>query len=627
MMKHILYLLLLLATTCLYAQQQAPQQYLDDCPGKLPTSPYYYCQCRNTSIPFSFPMIVEVRDTMWLSATLDDLRLGLCAYWFADCSITLEVYAFCTSKMPTITMTIGANNMREMSIDDIQEKLDQMGDQAQLLGQLLTPRMRVYPNKTGGTTGGTVYCYPYDQGPVSTCESVLPLIPSMTFVCDQAEEVYELLPSRISSRGLGFIHWKQKKNQPATIRLTTDSCNGPEIANQTLSDSMRVMALDADMMKQIKSAGKSVFVHVSHDSSYVGRIMYRNTIQWNQQVIDTTLCQGMSLQLPDTALTQTTYYSGDVLWIAKDTLSMTSYNLTVTEPELQYDTLLLRAGQLPYVYRTKIIPREGWGDYDFLIHQPNKCDEHVMVHVVHKIDTVTTIVNDTLCEGKTVTYSGITYSKDTVIKDSIWANADTWQIRDITLHFTEPEIEFDTISVAPSKMSDRGYYYAALNVMVQYGDTFIIKTANNKCTRYIQLHVDQDITIVEGDTMFVLCQGKTLTVNSQEYTKDTVLYDTLMVDNDTWQAGYITIIFTAPEIEYDTMIVAPGEMTVADTLLVIEQEGECTRWIQRHIQTTEGWNAIPSEEKRAYKYIEKGNLYIRREGTNYDLLGRPINRK
>ena len=626
-MKQILNILLLFAATCLYAQQQAPQQGQDDCPGKLPTSPYYYCQCRNNSIPFSFPMIVDVTDTVWFSATLNDMKQGLCAYWFADCSVTMEVYAFCNSKVPTITLTIGQNNMREMSNKEIQAKLEQMGDQAQLLGQMLTPRMRVYPNKTGGKTGGTVYCYPYDQGPVSTCDSILPLIPGMTFVCDQAEEVYELQPSRISSQGLGFIRWKQKDNLPGTIRLTTDSCNGPEVANATLSDSMRVMVLDAEVMKQIKNAGKNVYVHVSHDSSYVGRILHRNSIKWDQQVIDTTFCQGKSLQLPDTALTETTFYGGDTLLIAKDTLALTGYNITVIEPDLQYDTLLLRATQLPYIYRTKIIPREGWGDHDFIIHQPDQCDEHMLVHVIHKIDTVFTVVDDTLCAGKTATYSGITYSTDTVINDSIWANADTWEIRDITLHFAEPDVEFDTISVAPSKMTDRGFYYAALNVMVQYGDTFIVKKANNKCTRYIQLHVDKNITVIESDTTFVLCQGKTLTINGKVYDRDTVMYDTLLLNKDTWQVGNITILFTAPEMEFDTIIVAPGEMPAGDTLLVIEQEGECTRWIQRHIQTTEGINAIRFEEKSAYKYIEKGKLYIRREGIDYDLLGRPINRK
>ena len=626
-MKHILYILLLLAASCLYAQQNAPQQYLDDCPGKLPTSPYYYCQCRNNSRPFAFPMIVEVTDTMWFSATFNDMKQGLCAYWFADCSVTFEVYAFCNSKVSAIKMTIGKNQMREMSIEDIQTKLDQMGEQAEMLGQVLTPRMRVYPNKEAGNTGGTVYCYPYDQGPVSTCDSLLPVIPGMTYVCDQMENVYELDPSRISTKGQGFIRWKQKKNMPGTIRLTTDSCNGPEIANVTLTDSMRVMVLDSAVMKQIKNANKSVFVHVTHDSSYVGRIIYRNTLQWSNQVIDTTICQGKGLQLKDTILTQSTYYGGDTLWIEKDLLSLTGYNLTVTEPEVQYDTLLLRATQLPYNYRNKIIPRDGWGDYDFTIHQADKCDERILVHVVHKIDTIYTVVDDTLCMGKKATYSGVTYTTDTVINDSIWKNADTWEVRDITLHFTEPEIEYDTISVAPSKMTNRGYYYATLNVMVQYGDTFIIKTANNKCTRYIQLHVDQDITIIEGDTMFVLCQGKTLMINNQIYTQDTTLYDTLMVDNDTWQAGTITIIFTAPEIEYDTVIVAPGEMTAGDTLLIITEEGECTRWIQRHIQTTEGWNDIRNEKEKACKYLEKGNLYIRREGIDYDLLGRPINRK
>lgn len=108
-------------------------------------------------------------------------------------------------------MTVGANRMHEMDVTEINSKLEEMGDMAELMSQALTPRIKVYPN--GGT--GTVYCYPYDQGPWSTCSDILPVIPRMTYVCDQATEVYELKPSRIASTGKGFIQWKQKRNQPA----------------------------------------------------------------------------------------------------------------------------------------------------------------------------------------------------------------------------------------------------------------------------------------------------------------------------------------------------------------------------------------------------------------------------
>ena len=70
--------------------------------------PYYYCACDESSSPFSFPYEAEVKDTLWFTATMNDLRQGISAYWFANSSVTMEVYAFCSSKEPTITMTVGA---------------------------------------------------------------------------------------------------------------------------------------------------------------------------------------------------------------------------------------------------------------------------------------------------------------------------------------------------------------------------------------------------------------------------------------------------------------------------------------------------------------------------------------
>ena len=486
-MKKVLYIIMLLAVApCCIAQQNATQAG-NDCYGFLPGYPAHYCECRETSQVFSFPLEQQLTDTMWFSSTVNDLKQGLSAYWFANSSITFEVYAFCSSKTPTITMTVGANQMREMDVATINRKLDEMGDMAEMMSQTLTPRIKVYPN--GGS--GTVYCYPFDQGPLSTCEDSLPLIPRMTYVCSDTTEVYELTPSRIAAKGKGFIQWKQKKNFPATLRLTEGSCTGPEIANVTLSDSLRVYVLDSVRMKAAKTAGKSVFVHVTHPAGYVGRIIYRNTLKWDEQRIDTTICQGKSLQLTDTVLTQTTVYPNDILWRAGDTLSMTTYHLTVEQPEPQYDTLLLKAAQLPTTYHNQYIAKDGWGDYDFTIHQAGRCDERYLVHVQHDYVTQTTEKHDTICMGKTITYGGVTYSSDTIIRDSAWVNADTWAIRDITIHFTEPELEYDTIAVPPSQMTSSGYWYSGLGVLVKdYGDTLIVKTQRNKCTRWIHLTVE-----------------------------------------------------------------------------------------------------------------------------------------
>lgn len=741
-MKRTLYIFVLTIAACCLAQQMPAVD--TSCAGWFPGLPDHYCECRTTSQAFRFPLREEISTPRWFSTTIDDMRQGLSAYWLSDDTIAFEIYAFCSSDVPTITMSVGPNQMREMSVEAINAKLESMGEQAQMLGQLLTPRIRVY---TAHGRTGTVYCYPYDQGPESTCDTFLNVLPRMTYVCDQPDEVYVLQPSRIPSTGTGFIRWRQKKNLPGTIRLTKDSCNGPEIAAFTLADSMRVYVLNPDTMKALRHAGNSVYMHVSHDSGYVGRITYHNTIKWDSQVIDTVLCQGKTLQLGDTILGETTEYGGDTLWKQADTLSLTAYRLTVEPPAPVYDTLRLKTKQLPYTYRNNIIPKDGWGDYDFTTHQTNKCDERYLLHVEHNFITQYTAIDTTLCLGKTMKIGTQTYSRDTVIRDSVWTYAaatnstpDTYTVRDISIRFTDPEVEYDTIAVPPSEMAKRGYYYySALAAQVHYGDTLIVKKRNNTCTRWIQLHVDKNITVIEQDIDTTLCMGKTVRFNEKVFTTDTVVFDTIMLSGDEWMTGNISIHFTEPETEYDTIAVVPmlmgtegyryepldamvqygdtmmerteenqctrrillhvdtaavpvteidttlclgrtvsfGEITYSadttfrdtvlvdtdswtirditirftepemeydtvfvswedtipagDTLMVITAENECTRLIQRHIEVLpdpkENITNPTSESAEAYKYLRQGVMYIRRGETDYDLLGRPINRQ
>ena len=739
-MKKVLYILALItASVCCFAQQHMPMVDTS-CEGWFPGLPDHYCECRTTSQAFQFPLKEEISTPRWFSTTLDDMQRGLSAYWISDDTITFEIYAFCSSDIPTITMSVGPNQMREMSVEAINAKLESMGQQAQMLGQLLTPRIRVY---TAHGRPGTVYCYPYDQGPESTCDTFLHVLPRMTYVCDQPEEVYVLQPSKISATGNGFIRWTQKKNLPGTFRMTKDSCNGPEIARFTLSDSVRVHVFNADTMKALRLAGDSIYIHVSHDSGYVGRVMYHNAIRWNSQVIDTVICQGKALQLADTVLRESTEYGGDTLWRKADTLALTGYRLTVEAPAPVYDTLRLKAKQLPYTYRNNIIPKDGWGDYDFTVRQTDKCDERYLLHVEHNFVTATTVIDTTLCLGKTIKINDIPYSQDTVIRDSVWTYAaaanntpDTYTIRDIAIHFTEPEVEYDTIAVPPTEMAKRGYYYySALAAQVHYGDTLIVKKRNNTCTRYIQLHVDKNITIIKQDIDTTLCLGKTVRFNEKVFAKDTVIYDTIMLSGDEWMVGNISIRFTEPETEYDTIAVVPmlmgedgymyesleamvfygdtlieraeedmctrwislhvdtaaipvteidtalclgksvvfGEtaysadttfrdtvmtapdtwtirditirftepemeydtlfvspeqgMVAGDTLIVITEENECTRWLMTHVVVTEAIDNTTAPGLGAYKYIRHGVLYIRRGENDYDLFGRPINRK
>lgn len=353
-MKQLTTIVVLFAVLSAYAQEQ---------PNNMPAgsdlceeiregigAPYYYCDCKETSTTFHFPLETEVNDTVWYTATADDLKQGISAYWFADCSVTMEVYAFCTSKEPTIQLTVGRNQMHDIDIATINKKLDEMGKTAQDLIGIITPHVRVYPNKEGGS--GKVYCYPYDQGPESTCDDPLPLRPNMTYICEKPLNSYKLEWNLIPTSGKAFMHWKQKKNKPCEMWFTLDSCNGEEVARAILSDSLHVYHLDSAMLVQTRQAKRNMWLHVQHAEGITGRIyLYANPKYADStEFVNQSICMGKTLNVNlRTYNTDTTFV--DTLWVAKDTLRTMEVNLSFTEPELEYDTVYASELEIARGYR------------------------------------------------------------------------------------------------------------------------------------------------------------------------------------------------------------------------------------------------------------------------------------
>lgn len=312
-------------------------------------APYYYCDCFENSNTFSFPLEAEITDTVWYIASVDDLKKGISAYWFSDCSVTMEVYAMCTSKAPTISLTIGKNQMRDVDVAKINEKLNEMGQTAQEILGVLKPRIRVYPN--GGT--GRVYCYPYDEGPVSSCNDPLPLRPVMTYVSSNPTSEYKLDYTLIASTGKTFIHWKQKNSKPCEIWLTLDSCNGEEIGRATLSDSLHIFQPDSTIMKNAQTGKHNIWLHAKHANNISGRLYFYNNPKSPQQTkpeVNKKTCQGKSINVNmRTYKTDTTFV--DTLWVKKDTLTTQKVTLTFTEPALEFDTVYVSPSQLKNGYR------------------------------------------------------------------------------------------------------------------------------------------------------------------------------------------------------------------------------------------------------------------------------------
>ena len=238
---------------------------------RIQNAPHYYCACHEEAIDFSFPLELEISDTTWIRTSFNDVARGFTAYWFADCAVTIEVYVFCVSYEPAVKMTIGANNMEEMDLTQINQRLEEAGESATELINALTPRVRVYP-KGGGK--GKAYIYPFGQGPHSTCEQTLPLLPELTYVCDQPENVYRLAWQDIDPSGKAFVRWKEEDAKACEVWLTKGACEGEEIGRAVLTDSMHVYQPKAERLIQAREEKQDIWLHIRHEKKITGRLFW-----------------------------------------------------------------------------------------------------------------------------------------------------------------------------------------------------------------------------------------------------------------------------------------------------------------------------------------------------------------
>ncbi len=447
--------------------------------------PYFYCDCHNTARDFEFGLDMAISDTTWFKATTAQLRQGISAYWFATSSVTMEVYALCSSTVPTIVLTVGPNQMHEKDADEINRKISEMGSTAEQALNNITPRIRVYPSRVGGE--GRVICYPYNQGPNSTCEDPLQIFAGMTYVSSNEEDVYYMSNVHNYTDSM-FIHWKEKDNSPCLLSITSDSCNGPLLMQAVLSDSTKVFFPDKNILSAARQNKDTLFFHFSHAAGKTGRITFRRAATFVTDTIEETFCQGRGIVLKDTTLRQTTLYS-DTTWVVKDTLLVTLYNLHITPPEQYRDTISITSKQLPYPYRnTQLL--NTFGDYLVQVRLPNQCDEDYQVHVNHRIVYSIAEKEESICLGKTyLATDGQVFARDTAIVDSIWRDQDTCAVTSLTLRFIEPELE-DTVVYLNSEQL-KTFYFLGKPSYRQFGSHDIVYERKNACTRYIHLTINE----------------------------------------------------------------------------------------------------------------------------------------
>lgn len=135
------------------------------------------------------------------------------------------------------------------------------------------------------------------------------------------------------------------------------------------------------------------------------------------------------------------------------------------------------------------------------------------------------------------------------------------------------------------------------------------------------------------------CQGKTLSANGQTFSADTAFTDTLWVARDTLQTVDISLTFTAPELEYDTVWISAIELSrgyrytasgtifyeYGDSIVEIKKKNTCTRLVQVTLLNPEGVESITDGRRKAYKMIENGQLFIIVDERKYNVFGQQYN--
>ena len=591
-MKKIVYVfltaLLCMATAATYAQVNK-----ENCNEQMIANgwPSYYCDCKFNADAFTLPLDMQIYDSVWFDATLNDIANGLSAYLHSDCDMSFDVYIGCTAIAPKYQAIFTHNQTNTVNSQTIKEKLDEMG-----LGNL-NQRFYICISPVNGLGGRLIASAP-DKGFPSTCADPLRIFPGMNLLSTNTENVYIIDPSDIEADMDIVMQWVGNDNAPCQLTVTRGECNGTLVGKINITNKDQVFRLSAQEIEQAWENDELFYFHLSHAANTAGTLrcmaaMYEEDVQYVE------LCQGRALQLADTTLTQSTFYLGDTVHVADNIYAVKIYDLTITAPEPVRDTIRIKYSQLPYTYREQYtIPVGGINqDYDITILTPDSCDERYLLHVAHQLTTVTSSRDTTICYGGKYVSNGITYKNDFTDIQRTQLNSDTLLVDTIHVYFaTSLDVINDTLRLKSNQLSS-SYRYRGQRIKIPaFGDYEfdLYKPDGSGCMEKILLHVAHNVEMRYETISETLCQGKVFTYNGVEYTSSTTFADTLQRDADTYIITSVSVTFTAPEAIPDTLALKQaalpylyrGQETInafGDYDLTIRTSGECDERYLLHV--------------------------------------------
>ena len=500
-----------------------------------------YTDC-NKSPRFSIPLDIEVTESYWMKGYVQDLDYGVSAYLYSDTDFLFEVYINCFWLKSVYETTFKKNKTSTINFAKIQEKLAENG-----ISDYTSPiYIRITP-KDG--EGGRLVMRPDSERMYSDCDNPLYLAPGLNLRSYRTSDVYALDPRDFAHDEDLFVRWYTKDSVSCQAKMTLGACDGQVLDEKTMLKTTDVFRITPEILSQAAQENQLLYFHFNHEvdsTSYVQCLASKYT----EKVYTKTACQGKGVTIGDTTFYESTYYFRDTAYISGNTFYIRYYDITITEPEPQPDTLGLKSTQLPYTYRGQTI--SDYGDYDFTITKAKQCDQRYQLHVYHDVDTILNVTDTFLCYGSSYKYENKIYQSDASFVKYTWNTPDELVIDSLNLSFAStPEIVYDTI------MQNQNKYGKTYKQPGEFRFTYTNPTTF--CVDSIILLVKPTSdTNIQYDYYYIdttLCQGLVFEdFYGNEYTTDTVLYDTIpRVMNKHYEVEITTITFTEPEIQHETI--------------------------------------------------------------------------
>ena len=614
--------LLLAFTTTLVAQIP------EDCADRQQTNgwPEYYCDCKYNYQDFTLPLDIQVSESKWFKGNINELAQGISAYLHSDCEFSFEVYISCTAKESRYEAVFAPNVANTVDGSTIKHKLEEEG-----FGQV-DASFYICITPINGL-GGRLIMRSEADGMPSACDDPLYIFPGMSLYSTQPADIYVIDPSNIEEATDIIIHWDGDNNTPCELQITSNSCDGALVDEVTLDATNNCYTLTAELLDEAWFNDEKFYLHFNHAPNTAG-FVHCLVPEYTTICTDTTICQGMGIQLADTLLTESTTHLVDTVFLHTNQYRVNCLNITVVAPDIQPDTLAFKYTQQPYLYRNQHTISTP-GNYDLTIYTPGACDERYALHVYHDIDTLVNVMDTFLCYGASFEYNGKVYLQDVSLGTSTWKNQDTLILDTLNVYFaTTPEIVYDTIM-------QNDYKYG--KTFKQTGDfAFIYTNPTTYCVDSIYLHVlpggvDDGVKYDYYYIDTILCQGMEYEdYYGNIYTTSTVLYDTVWrIPNKHCEIEISTITFIEPEYRSDTLILAKIELPYIYHDTMVDRDTEISDFGEYELEYYTEGGCLESvvylsvQEKSTPTNIDDVTLFDRprlilRDGVVYILRGSEV---